>query len=125
MLRNSAGWNGATEMQAAKSLEASLFILAAQENGQTIGMGRLVGDGFNIWYVQDVIVLPPYQGKGIGKEIMMRLIAFAEQNSLPGTSITIGLMSAKGKEPFYEKCGFRVRPNEQKGAGMVMNRLIP
>jgi hypothetical protein len=27
-------------------------------------------------------------------------------------------MAAKGKEPFYEKFGFLLRPNEKTGAGM-------
>jgi len=32
--------------------------------------------------------------------------------------ISVNLMSAKGREPFYEKFGFNVRPNENRGAGM-------
>jgi len=34
-------------------------------------MGRIVGDGVTICYIQDVIVLPEYQGKGIGKAIIV------------------------------------------------------
>ena len=120
-LRKSAGWEGATIQQVEKGLGKSLFTVAAIKDDCTIGMGRLVGDGFNIWYIQDLIVFPEYQGKGIGKSIMQRLITYAQSNSLPGTGITIGLMSAKGKETFYSKFGFRVRPNEKEGAGMVLN----
>ena len=29
------------------------------------------------------------------------------------------LMSAGGKEPFYEKLGFKRRPTETRGAGMM------
>jgi GNAT superfamily N-acetyltransferase len=101
--------------------DKSLFNVAAILNDQIIGMGRLVGDGFNIWYIQDVIVFPEYQGKGVGKAIIIRLIIYAEDNSLSNTAITIGLMSAKGKEGFYSKLGFRVRPNGNEGAGMIMN----
>jgi hypothetical protein len=32
----------------------------------------------------------------------------------------IGLMAAKGKEPFYERYGFTVRPNDKLGSGMTM-----
>ena len=123
-LRESVGWVGATEQQIDKGLEKSLFNVVAIKNQSIIGMGRLVGDGFNIWYIQDVIVFPEYRGYGVGKAIMKRLISFAEANSLKGTSVTIGLMSAKGKEEFYSKLGFRVRPNEKEGAGMVMNIKI-
>jgi len=125
MLRTSAGWSGATEAQVENGLLHSLYTLAARIGDDTIGMGRLVGDGFNIWYIQDVIVLPHYQGKGIGKAIMQKLLAYAEANSLPSTTVTIGLMAAKGKEAFYEKLGFRTRPNEREGAGMVLNQRIP
>ena len=120
-LRASAGWIGATEQQVQKGIDNCLFTVAAIKDDQIIGMGRLVGDGFLIWYIQDVIVLPEYQGKGIGKAIMKHLIAYIEANSLPNTTVTVGLMSAKDKEAFYEKLGFRVRPNEKEGAGMVMN----
>lgn len=123
-LRESAGWAGATEKQVEKGLNKSLFTVAAMLNEQIIGMGRLIGDGFNIWYIQDVIVFPEYQGKGVGQAIMKRLIKYAEDNSLSNTAITIGLMSAKGKEGFYSKLGFRVRPNDKEGAGMVMNISI-
>lgn len=30
-------------------------------------------------------------------------------------------MAAKGKEEFYKKFGFRVRPNEKDGSGMMIN----
>jgi GNAT superfamily N-acetyltransferase len=120
-LVESAGWAGATEQQIAKGLEKSLFTVAAIIDERIIGMGRLVGDGFTIWYIQDVVVFPEYQQKGVGSAIMKRLISFAEVNSLPGTRIKIVLLSAKGKEDFYAKLGFRIRPNENEGAGMQMN----
>jgi len=124
-LRASAGWAGATEEQIDKGLQNSLYTLAARLDGETVGMGRLVGDGFNIWYVQDVIVLPAYQGKNVGKAIVQKLLAYVEANSLPGTMVTVGLMAAQGKEDFYGKRGFRERPNEKEGAGMVMNLRVP
>ena len=36
----------------------------------------------------------------------------------PGYKVKLTLNSAKGKEPFYEKFGFRVRPNDDAGSGM-------
>ena len=36
----------------------------------------------------------------------------------PGYKVKMTLNSAKGKESFYEKFGFRVRPNEDAGPGM-------
>ena len=39
---------------------------------------------------------------------------------LPGTSVSLCLMCAKGKEGFYEKLGSFRRPCEWEGAGMEM-----
>ena len=36
----------------------------------------------------------------------------------PGYKVKITLNSAKGKETFYEQFGFKVRPNDDAGAGM-------
>lgn len=120
-LRESAGWGGASEEQIEKGLANSIFTVAAMDGDRIIGMGRLVGDRYSIFYVQDLIVYPEYQGRGIGTAIMHRLISYVDENRLPGTFVTIGLMAAKGKEEFYKKLGFRIRPNEKEDSGMVMN----
>ena len=117
-LRKSVGWELLPENQIEAGLKNSIFSVVAISNNQVIGMGRIVGDGFMICCIYDVIVLPEFQGKGIGKAIMNRLITFIRDNSLPGTCVTTGLFSRKDKEPFYEKCGFYIRPNDKKGAGM-------
>lgn len=123
MLRTSVGWQGILH-QLEIALKNGLFNVAAKDGNKVVGMGRLVGDGVVYWYVQDLAVLPDYQGKGIGKRIMLRLIEHVKQNSLPDTSVTVGLMSAKGKELFYEKFGFTARPNETYGAGMMNHYKI-
>jgi GNAT superfamily N-acetyltransferase len=120
-LRESAGWGGAGEEQTEKGLENSILTVAAMDGDRIIGMGRLVGDRYSIFYVQDLIVYPEYKGRGIGKAIMKRLIAYVDESRLPGTFVTIGLMAAKGKEEFYRKLGFRTRPNDKEDSGMVMN----
>ena len=119
-LRKAAGWGIHPENQAEVGLKNSLFTVAAIHNNQVIGMGRLVGDGFMICYIQDLIVLPEYQGKGIGTAIMERLMTYISDNAIPETCVTAGLFSAKGKEGFYEKFGFYIRPNDNRGAGMEM-----
>jgi hypothetical protein len=49
---------------------------------------------------------------------------YAMKESMPGTNVTIGLMSAKGKEAFYQKLGFYERPNDHEGAGMMIRAKI-
>ena len=97
-----------------KALKNGLFNVSAVCDGKVVGMGRLVGDGAMYWYLQEIIVLPEYQGKGIGKSIVNRLIEHIKSEAVPGTKIEIGLTAVKGKEPFYEKFGFSVCPTGMK-----------
>lgn len=119
-LWQSVGWGNLPKEQVETGLKNSLMTISAIHNSQVIGMGRLVGDGSIICYVQDVIVHPEYQGKGIGKAIMEILISFIKNKGFSNTDIAVGLFAAKGKEDFYRKLGFYERPNENKGAGMEL-----
>ena len=74
-------------------------------------MGRLVGDGAMYWYLQEIIILPQFQRKGIGTMIVNYLVDYARENSITGKFTIIGGVSAKGKEPFYEKMGFEIISN--------------
>ena len=100
--------------QVEKALKNGLFNVAAKHNGEVIGMGRLVGDGAMYWYLQEIIVLPKYQGQGIGKRIVNRLIEHIESTAIPGTKVEVGLTAVKGKEPFYEKLGFSLGSSGMK-----------
>ena len=82
-------------------------------------MGRLIGDGAVISYIQDLIVVPEYQGKKIGSKIIDRLISYADELRMPGTVMMLDLMCAKGREQFYEKHGFIARPTDTLGPGMI------
>ena len=53
--------------QAEAALRTGLFRVTAFCEGKAVGMGRLVGDGAMYWYIQDMAVLPEYQGRGIEK----------------------------------------------------------
>ncbi len=100
--------------QVKKALKNGLFNVTAMHNGEVIGMGRLVGDGAMYWYLQEIIVLPEYQGQGIGKSIVNRLIEHIESTAIPGTKVEVGLTAVKGKEPFYEKLGFSLGSSGMK-----------
>ena len=104
--------------QVKQALDNGLFNVTAVCDGKVIGMGRLVGDGAMYWYLQEIIVLPEYQGKGIGKSIVNRLLQYINDNSIDGTNVSIGLTAVKGKEAFYEKFGFNVHT---QGMSMMMD----
>ena len=53
-----------------QALSHSLAIYVALDSDTVVGLVRLVGDGFSSIFVQDLIVLPIYQRKGIGRALM-------------------------------------------------------
>ena len=110
-LRVATGFADIPVDHAAKALENGLVNVSAIYDGKLVGMGRLVGDGAMYWYLQEIIVLPEYQGRGIGRMIVNHLIEYATVHSATGKFTTIGGVSAKGKEGFYQKLGFDVIPN--------------
>lgn len=113
-----------TKEQAERSIAHQLFSITAVKDNQIVGIARLLGDAAMYWYINDVWVLPEYQGKGIGSNMVQRIIQYVKEASLPGTSVSLCLMCAKDKEGFYEKLGFFRRPCEWEGAGMEMELTI-
>lgn len=118
-LRSSVGWKPLTRAQASKAIENSLVTMVAYEDDRPIGMGRIVGDGAVICYIQDLIVVPEYQGKGIGQAIIDSLIEYVKEIQIPGTQIMLDLMCQIGRESFYKKNGFIARPTDKLGPGMI------
>lgn len=92
--------------QVERALQNDLFDIVAIHNEEVIGMGRLVGDGVMYWYLQEIIVMPEYQGKGIGTDIVNVLLNHIQREIQPGTFVSVGLTAAEGKEGFYKKFGF-------------------
>ena len=118
-LRKAVEFRPLTRNQARKALNNSLYILTAFQNGRAVGMGRVVGDGAVICYVQDLIIRPEVQGQGIGGTILQNLKDFVLRLGYPGTTMMLCLMCAKGREEFYKKYGFIARPTDNLGPGMI------
>jgi len=117
-LRQSVNWPFPNKNAIEKSLNNSIYCVCAVKNDHTIGMSRLVGDHSFIYFVADVIVLPEYQNLGIGTSLMKKIMSYLQENIQDYSYIT--LMSAKGKEAFYEKFGFFKRPTDNFGYGMMV-----
>lgn len=71
------------------------------EHGRIVGVGRALADGVDTSYICDVAVLPEYQGTGLGKQIVARLVELSRGHK------KIILYAVPGKEPFYRKFGFK------------------
>lgn len=118
-IREQVGWKSLTREQAKKALENSLFTIVAIDDDKILGMGRIVGDGAVICYVQDLVIIPEAQGRGVGRIIMERLTEYVKSIQLEGTEMMLDLMCAKGRETFYENLGFISRPTDKLGPGMI------
>lgn len=118
-LRERVHWKTLSRAQAALALDRSLLVISAYQNDKLVGMGRIVGDGAVICYVQDLIVIPEAQGMHIGSSILERMKTFVNRLCMENTEIMFCLMCAKGRERFYEKNGFMARPTENLGPGMI------
>jgi len=76
-LYRSVGWTAYTQEPAAlqKGFQNSLLILAAYVDTQLVGLVRLVGDGATIIFIQDLLVHPDWQRKGIGSKLLQEVFA--------------------------------------------------
>jgi len=120
-LRKSVEWAELESKQALTGINNSAFLVSAidVENDKTVGVARLVSDGGYIAVIADVIVSPEYQGNGIGKTMMRKIMTFIRGNLEEGQFAFVNLMAAKDRESFYAQFGFETRPNEKVGAGMT------
>jgi len=123
VLRASAGWRALSASQAQAALAHSAFLVAAKDGQRTVGMTRLMSDGGYFAVVLDVVVLPEYQGRGIGREMLTRLVAHLKGGLRPGEHSYTILTCPPDKPGFYEKFGFHALPTEDEGPGLVM-RLV-
>lgn len=112
-LRSTTGWDMLSDDVVSMALARSLFSVCVLNNGEVIGIGRVVGDGALYFYIQDVIVMPHHQQKGVGKLIMKAIEEFLK-SSAPKNAF-IGLMAAKGVENFYLQFGYQPRPDDRPG----------
>ena len=116
-LRKSVEWQSFSEEQSKKAIRNSLYTIIAVESNQTIGVGRLIGDGL-YYMIIDVIVDPLFQKKGVGSHIISMLIKYVDNETPSGGRSSIHLISELGKESFCEKMGFKVIPHDFCGSGM-------
>lgn len=122
-LRVSVDWREITPGQAKRGLENTTFLTVARDAGKIVGMGRVLFDYGYTAYIGDVIIRPEYQGQGIGSHIVKSLMDKTLDAACEGDRIMFILGAAKGKEEFYEKFGFKMRPNEYSGHGMSMYKI--
>ena len=82
-----------------RAAENSHLVCSAYDGDTLIGFARALTDGEYQSAIYDMVVLPEYQGRGVGKTVMNALLA-----ALPTGTVLIYVVP--GKEGFYAKLGF-------------------
>ncbi|MGN0814519.1 MAG: GNAT family N-acetyltransferase [Candidatus Coproplasma sp.] len=100
-------WGGAPAVEQVElALKHTPFTVAAYDNGQAVGMARVIGDMGLDYLIKDVVVRPAYQRKGIGKLLVSELLAFIKDNGVSGTDVFVELCTEAENIPFYQGLGF-------------------
>ena len=120
MLTDSVGWGTRDEAVVEKALANSLYCIGAFDDNKLIGFARIIGDETIFLYIQDVMVMPEYQGQKVGTAIMEKLIEKINQYKEVNKGIRTYLGASAGKEDFYKLFGFHTRAEAGLGPGMVL-----
>jgi len=111
----SVGFKTYSKDQVEKALNNTMYMVKAMVDGKIAGIGRVVGDYSIVCCLSDICVKPEYQGKGIGLKIVTKLKELIEDGVKEGEKIQIELTPTAGNEAFYQKAGFKYKPDKITG----------
>lgn len=100
-LREAVSWNR-MENAYKNPLMTSYYHIACYYEDKLIGYVDSVSNGVTDAYIQDLIVHPDYQGKGIGTELMNRMIATLKERNI----YMISVVFEEKLKSFYNRFGF-------------------
>ena len=110
-LRNISGLTSRPRDAAKKGLPNSLFGVTITFGSETVGMGRVVGDGALNFEIVDIAVDPEHQRKGLGTLIMQSIMNYLESEAPTGAYITL----MADVPELYEKFGFKLTRPKSEG----------
>lgn len=107
-LAEAVGWSHAFDWpsQPASLAGSTLGVVAVDADGEAVGMARVVGDGVKYFMVQDVVVLPDRQGRGIGRALLARVLDLIAERAPAPAFVTL-FATAEGSA-LYRAAGFEV-----------------
>jgi GNAT superfamily N-acetyltransferase len=101
--------NGRTPEEYRVSHDNSFAVVLVVADGEYVGNGRILSDGICNAYLVDIWTATPWRRRGIGSEIVRRLLA-----AVPGQHV---LLVTDDRADFYATLGFR----EQRVAMATVN----
>jgi len=114
-LYRAVGWSNYYERpeMLSKAFQNSLCVLGAYNEGNLVGVLRAVGDGVSVLLIQDILVHPEYQRRGIGSKLMYCVLeryknVYQIQLMTDDTEKTVAFYKSLGFYPMQEYgcCGF-------------------
>ncbi|WP_208559436.1 GNAT family N-acetyltransferase [Marinilactibacillus kalidii] len=93
----------------------ALQVISAWDGDELIGLVRTVGDGVYIMYIQDILVKESHQGKGVGSQLLQKLL---ESNKHIRQNVLLTEDTEKTIQ-FYEKNGFMKADGKEAGIAFV------
>ncbi|MDO4918085.1 GNAT family N-acetyltransferase [Kocuria sp.] len=75
-LYDAVGWSSYTQRPEdfGPMVENSWLVLSAWDAGEFVGLVRVVGDGATVAYIQDLLVAPGHQRRGIGRALLTEVL---------------------------------------------------
>jgi ribosomal protein S18 acetylase RimI-like enzyme len=98
-LKAGAGWKDRGRDVLQQQVRGARWVVSAWDGQRMVGFARAISDGVTNAYVSTVVVDEAYRGRGIGKQMLRRLMA-------GGEGIRWVLHARVEATPFYERLGF-------------------
>ena len=101
-LRQSVGWERRDNDYPALFKHCLFWAGLRDKNGSLIAFGYIVGPGIEHGYMEDIIVHRNYQGEGIGRALVQKLLKESQKRGISIVTVTF----EEKNMPFYMSCGF-------------------
>jgi len=102
-LRLAIGWTSDPERQR-KEIENCYANFSVRLNGRLVGYLNAISDGVSDALLNNLIVHPDYQRKGIGKSLLETAVKELSEDGVRFFNIVF----KEELVPFYKKCGFHI-----------------
>lgn len=102
LLRELVGWEGRHSDYPALFERCNFWAGLRDDKNELIAFGYVAGMGLQHGYMEDIIIHPKHQRKGIGQALVKKLLQESEQAGLEIVTLTFDIKH----QTFYTDCGF-------------------